>query len=175
MKTINAEQLEKMLVNDVKGSTFMQLIYKGSQKMRKTGNPFAEIIKRTEMNVSFFGSYQNAVNNRLKKAGLEADFTANPLAWGVWVVPNKIIEHKGAKYVRFYFHKNSNPKTEYFYNGDALVGQQLEIAKTFFAEHSESSRQAEAGLSEDEQCKPFTVNIQNILQINVNGETYKVL
>lgn len=175
MKTINAEQLEKMLVNNVKGATFLQLVYKGSQKMRKTNNPFSEIIKRTEMNVSFFGSYQNAVNNRLKKAGLEADFTANPLPWGEWSVANKIIEHKGAKYVRFYVHKNSNAKTEYFYNGDLLQGGELQQAKTFFQDHTESNRQSEAGLDVSEQSKPFTIQINNILQINVNGETYKVL
>jgi hypothetical protein len=175
MKTISPAQLEKMLINEVKGSTFMQLIYKGVQKVRKTGNPFGEIIKRTELNVSFFGSYQNAVNNRLKKAGLEADFTANPLPWGEWFVANKIIGHKGAKYVRFYLHKNSNTKTEYFHNGDQLTGSELANAKLFFTEHSESNRQSEAGLEESEQSKPFTINIENILQINVNGEMYKVL
>lgn len=175
MKTINANQLEQMLINDVKSSTFMQIIYKGEQKMRKTGNPFDLIIKRTEMNVSFFGSYQNAVNNRLKKTGLEADFTANPLAWGYWTTANKIIEHKGAKYVRFYMHKNSNAKCEYFFKGDLLTGETLNNAKSFFQEHSESNRQAEAGLTFEEQSKPFNVKIENILQINVNGENYKVL
>lgn len=176
MKTISADQLEKMLTNKVKFSTFVQLTYKGVQKVRKTGNPFTEpIIKRTEINVSFFGNYQNAVNNRLKKAGLEADFTANPLAWGEWLVPNKIITHKGEKYVRFYLHKNSNPKTEYFYNGDPLTGSELMNAKTFFQESSTSARQTDAGLEDENQCKPFTLQINNILQITVNGETYKVL
>lgn len=174
MKTINANQLEKMLT-EIKGASFLQLVYRGTQKMRKTGNPFSEIIKRTSLNVSFFGSYQNAVNNRLKKAGLEADFTANPLPWGEWVIANKIITHKGLKYVRFYLHKNSNPKTEYYFEGDQLTGERLEEAKFFFQEHSESARQAEAGLESEDQCKPFSINIENILQVNVNGQEYKVL
>jgi len=176
MKTITSNQLIEMLKN-VKSASFMQVIYKGAVKMRKTKNPFAEvgILKKTSINVSFFGSYENAVNNRLKKAGLQADFTANPLPWGEWLVANKIIEHKGSKYVRFYMHKNSNPKTEYFYNGDKMSTEQLTIAKEFFQEHGESKRQSDAGLEVEEQSKPFTIGVDNILQINVNGENYLVL
>lgn len=176
MTTISKNQMIEMLKN-IKFATFIQVTYKGEQDMRKTGNPFDElgISKKTNMNVSFFGSYQNAVNNRLKKAGLVADFTAYPLPWGEWLTPNKIIAHKGEIYVRFYVHKNSNPKTEYFYCGEKMTNEQLTIAKTFFKERSESKRQSDAGLEADEQSKPFNVKVNNILQINVNGENYIVL
>lgn len=177
MKTIDKNFLLETLVN-VKSATFMQVVYVGEVKMRKTGNPFVNpILKRTNINVSFFGSYENAVNNRLKKAGLEADFKAQPLMWGEWFVANKIIQHKDEKYVRMYLHKNSynGSTTEYFYNGDLLTGKDLELAKSFFTEKSESKRQSEAGLEDEEQSKPFTVKLSNIRQVKINNEVYNVI
>ena len=56
-----------------------------------------------------------------------------------------------------------------------MHGAELAHAKSFFTEHSDSAKQTDAGLDGSEPCKPFTIKITNILQINVNGEEYKVL
>jgi hypothetical protein len=174
MKTINQSQLVSLL-SAVKGTSFVQLTYVGEQKMRKTNNPFDTIIKRTNINVSFNYSYENAVNNRLAKKGEEKTFVSEPLAWGSWLIPNKIITHKECLYVRFYMHSNCNSKVEHFYNGEKLEGADLEQAKTFFQEHSESAKQTEAGLDQKEQCKPFNVKIENIRKITLNGTQYELV
>lgn len=171
--TINQEQLISIL-NNVKMATFVQVVYKGVQKTKKRNNPFGEIKKQTKINATFCGSYENAVNNRLKKAGFEADFEAKPLPWGQWLKPNRTISHNENTYVRLYMHKNSNPKSQFWHNNKPLEGDELVNAKMFFNEHSESKRQAEAGLQFEDQSKPFNVNIANILEIKINNEHYIV-
>lgn len=174
MKTITKSQLVSML-SDVKGTSFVQLLYVGEQKMRKTNNPFDTIIKRVSQNLSFNYSYEKAVNNRLDKKGLDNDFKSSPLAWGTWLIPNKTITHNDTIYIRFYMHGNTKTNTTYFHNGNELTGKQLENAKTFFQGHSESSKQSEAGLDESEQVKPLAIKVDNIRKITINKETYEVI
>jgi len=177
LRTISKKQLENALVA-VKGATFTQLHYVGVQKVKKTGNVdflAHPIIKKTNVNVLFNGSYENAVNNRLEKSGSERNFVSEPLPWGEWKAVNKTIAHKDNVYVRFYLHKNSNSKVEYWYNGELLEGKQLEDAKAFFQGHSESARQSEAGLDSSEQCKPFTIQIDNVKQVTLKGKSYEIV
>lgn len=177
LRTISKKQLETALVA-VKGATFTQLHYVGVQKVKKTGNVnFLEhpVLKKTSVNVLFNGSYENAVNNRLAKNGLDRDFVSAPLQWGEWKVVNKTIAHKDNVYLRFYLHKNSNSKVEYWYNGELLEGARLDSAKEFFQGHSESVRQSEAGLDSSEQCKPFSIQIDNVKQITLKGNSYEVI
>lgn len=176
-KTISTSQLEKRL-SEIKGSQMVQMVYTSTQKVLKRGNVnFVEypILKRTNVNVQFNASYENAVNNRLEKKGLEKTFVASPLVWGEWKVANKIISHNGLTYVRFYLTAMSKPKVEFWYNGELLEGERFNEAKQFFQKSSDSGKQSDAGLDREEQAKPFTINIENIKHISLNGEKYDIV
>lgn len=72
-------------------------------------------------------------------------------------------------------HAKTKTDTIYFHNGNELKGDELKNAKTFFQGHAESSKQSEAGLDENEQCKPLAIKVENIRKININNETYEVI
>lgn len=177
MKKITFGQLENALTKE-KSATFVQLKYVSTQQVNKRGNvDFIEypIIKCTDINVTFNGSYENAVNNRLAKKGLEKTFVAQGLPWGEWKIANKIITHNDKTYIRFYLHRNSNSKVEYWYNGELLTGERLAAAQEFMPKRTESVRQSDAGLDMEEQSKPFTIAIENIRNIKMQGVEYEVI
>ena len=133
-------------------------------------------MKITTSQVQFNYSYENSVNNRLKRNDLESDFSSSPLPWGRWEVVNKTIEHKGNFYVRFYLYKNGASESSYWYNGEMLTGDKLEYAKSFFTKSSHvSQKQSDSGLSEEDQCKPLTIQLDNIREITIDKITYTVI
>ena len=142
--------------------------------MRKTGNPLADakVEKLVSKTCQFGYSYENAVNNRLDKVGVTEDFKADSLAWGEWLIPNKVITHKGKFYGRFYTMQNAECTTIYFVNGRVANPSELAIIEQFAYESGESKKQAESGLIEN-QVKPMNYEFSKILSIRVNGQTYE--
>ena len=125
-------------------------------------------VSRGQFQVNY--SYENAVNNRAEKeCGAPVGFIAQSLPWGKWVdgQVNKLIEHKGEIYLRFYGLKNGKVENEYFVGGKAATEEQVSLIKQF-TERGEVKSQASAGLTEN-QVKPFTVKFGDILTIKVNG------
>lgn len=159
-------------LENVKGCQFATLTYKStvSGLKRILG---CEPTKICTMGVQFNYSYENAVNNRLEKAGETPDFEAEPLPWGVWQTPNKTIAHKGNVYVRFYTYKNAPHTAQYFVNGLQAEGDTLQVIldKVKKDADKESARQANAGLT-DNQVRPFAINADNIISITIDGNTY---
>ena len=85
---------------NLKGSSFIYIETDGLFKdMNKKGNPFFnEVRKHTQQTVLIGFNYGNAVNNRLRKLGKEANFEPKDRPWGR-KVGNALIEHKGSFYV----------------------------------------------------------------------------
>ena len=119
-------------------------------------------------------SYENAVNNRgAKEQGAPIDFVAASLRWGTWVVgqENKLIEHKGTIYLRYYGVQNGKVDNKYFVGGKPATDEQIALIKQF-TEKKTSATQAAAGLTENQVvCR--VVKIENILEITLNGTTLK--
>lgn len=163
------------VLTDIKRHTFVELEYTTAVNVRKKGNTkFIEypVTKHTKTNVSFNGSYQNSVNNRLDKKDIERTFISEPLPWGMWKLYPKLIEHKENVYARFYIHKNSTFDNVFEYNGKVVSGADLYELYQFLPPIQESPRQTEAGLEIDEQCKPLTININNINSLTINKIKY---
>ncbi len=175
MKTINHATLAIILTN-VNAACICAIRTITTPKMNKRGNPLAnEDVKKvsTRKNYQFGYNYANGVNNRLDKQGCEANFVAEPLAWGEWLIPNKIIVHKGEYYGRFYRMENSIEENSYLVNGNCATASEVETIKAFTPSRSGSNRQAEAGLTEH-QVEPMAIKFASIDTITIGGETYKV-
>jgi len=171
-------QLEQILLN-VKGHTFVEVEYITEVKMKKKGNiNFIDypVFKHCKVNISFNGRYQNSVNNRLDKKDIERTFVSEPLPWGEWKEFPKIISYKENTYVRFYIHKNSSFDVKYEYRGRIVEGKHSNELYQFLppSQVIESLRQYEAGLEQEEQCKPLNINILNIKKITLNKEVYEL-
>lgn len=175
MKTISHLTLATILAS-VNAASICALTTTTTAKMNKRGNPLAnEDVRKVcvRKNYQFGYNYANGVNNRLEKQGCEANFEAESLAWGEWVIPNKIITHKGELYGRFYRMENSIEETSYLVNGRVATASEVETIKAFTPKQSDSNRQAEAGLTEH-QVKPMAIKFASIDRISIGGETYQV-
>lgn len=122
--------------------------------------------------VQINANYENAVNNRLPSGdGSGEKFVAEKLPWGEWLVPNKVITHKGKHYLRLYVTKSVKKSTSYYLDGvktDINIGKEIRESKP-------SNRQAEAGIAVEDMVKPFTICADNVSSITLNGTTYNVV
>lgn len=167
--TLTHSQFAALLAT-TKGCQFVNVWSMTEPDMYLKGNPFrGRIQKVSACQMQFNYSYENAVNNRLIKGGCEGDFTAEPLPWGEWLHPNKVISHKGTLYLRTYNVKGVKPRTFYILDGRLATPEEFAEFSQFFKPcKPTSSRQTEAGLVEN-QVKPKNFKFGSILRISLNG------
>ena len=120
-------------------------------------------------------SYENSVNNKLKRKGLGGAFRSSHLPWGRWFILNRIIEHRGKYYARFYKTANSNPQIVYLVNGRVATPREVRIIKQYDSLYTFSRRQSMFGLSRMEQTNVRNYELTNIISISAEGETYNVV
>jgi hypothetical protein len=168
------------IVSNVKCCQFCQLSYgtpveslnkklKGGQSNRYYGH----VSSITSMSgVQINANYENAVNNRLPKGDGDGErFVAESLPWGEWLIPNKVIIHKGKYYLRLYVTKSVKKTTSYYIDGvksNENIGAEIRESKP-------SARQAEVGIDEKDMVKPFTICADNVSEITLNGVTYNIV
>ena len=151
------------MIEAVKGCQFANITFVSDsgipQYVLGKGNKVSCII-RTDCQLNY--SYENAVNNRLAKQGDEKNFVAQSLPWGEWVEgqENKLIEHKGSLYLRYYEVANADRY--------ATAEEFQKIMDYLKSKKTDSNRQTEVGLVEN-QVKPKVVKLVNVLRLAVNG------
>jgi len=160
------------IVEGVKGCQFASISFisdGGIPKKVINGN----VTKLVKCQVQIGYNYENAVNNRLTKQGSEATFEAERLPWGEWEIPNKVISHKGVRYLRYYYTANGAIDTIWFVNGRIATADEFStIVEYLRSKEKDSKRQTIAGLVEN-QVKPRTVKFANILTLAVGGEVWQ--
>ena len=161
------------LLKEVKGCQFAHVVLKTKVGVpKKLGLGVVE--KVFDGNVQLNYSYENAVNNRLEKKGLQSDFDALSLPWGEWEIPNKIVSHHGKQYMRYYLVRcsddNKKPKVRFLVNGRDATDSEIDTIKPY-VNKSYSKRQASKGLTEN-QVSARVVEFCNILEVNVGGKKY---
>ena len=178
------EQVLENTIKSAKGCQFVSMVYVSEPSMNKAEklavclmggfDEPVKIEKRTSGNFQINYSYENAVNNRgEKEQGRPIDFVAAPLRWGQWVEGqvNKLIEHKGELYLRFYGLHGGKVENEYFVGGKSASAEQIEFIKKC-TERGEVKSQASAGLTENQViCR--SVKLANILELTICGLTLR--
>ena len=98
----------KTIDEQVKGTSFVTIYAETIPKIKKTGNPFKTVYKRTKMTGVIGFDYGNSLNKQASKDGL-GDREAKPRAWGT-LSDNRIwVEHKGKKYLQMKVESSSSP------------------------------------------------------------------
>ena len=161
------------LLKEVKGCQFAHVVLKTKVGVpKKLGLGVVE--KVFDGNVQLNYSYENAVNNRLEKKGLQSDFDALSLPWGDWEIPNKIVSYKGEQYMRYYLVKcsddNKKPKVRFLVNGRDATDSEIDTIKPY-VNKSYSKRQAAKGLTEN-QVSARVVEFCNVVEVSVGGKKY---
>lgn len=146
------------------GTAILTIVAETEPKFRKTNCPFSSIKRRVYRKMVPGASYENAV----AKAGGK-DFKPEPLPWGEWFVPGKVLTHNGKFYLRSKFsHDDAAPfESEFFADGERVA---VEVVKDYLVSSSPSKRQLEAGVAEGEQVEIRAYTFDNIKQIAFNGE-----
>ena len=178
-KEINVSPLNSIamlyeILRDIKGCQFAHVVLKTRVGVpKKLG--LGDVEKIFDGSVQLNYSYENAVNNRLEKKGLQGDFETLPLPWGGWEIPNKIITYKGKKYMRYYLvncvDDAKKPKVHFLVNGRDATDSEIEVIKPY-ANKSYSNRQAVMGLTEN-QVSARVVEFCNVIEVSVGGKRYK--
>ena len=86
---------------------------------------------------------------------------------------NKVISHKGTRYLRYYTFKGSvKPKVQYYVDGRIATDAEVAIIKTYEVNKAKgSARQSSEGLTQN-QVKPKVVKFDGVLELKVCGNTY---
>jgi hypothetical protein len=135
-------------------------------------NPIGKILKQSRF-VGFIGAnYQSAVEREATRQGVDAsEFQGEKLPWGKWLVPNKLIEHKGKLYLRTQFTPRQRPNKVIYRNE---TGQFLskETILPYLPPVRESAKQQDIGLEKTIQVRTFSFD--SIQKIRLQGVTYRV-
>lgn len=157
-----------------KGCQFVSVSYENEQKMNKKNNPYyGRVTKRVVAQMQFGYSYENACNNRCAEG---VTFVADSLSWGVWVegLENKVIVYKEEYYLRLYDIHGKKAKVTYFVDGIPATEEQIAEFSQFFSKSNSSAKQSAHGIEEERQVKPKAIKFRNIIEITINGQTFKM-
>ena len=169
MKMTRSQFVE--FVKTVKGCKFINVMALTDADMYLRNNPFRGRVQKFTITPMQFGyDYETAVNNRLRKEGKEANFTADKLPWGSWVegMRNKVIAHKDMLYLRTYCVRNERPRTYYLLDGHLASVEEYKEFAPFLKPSSTSDKQSAHGLEEEFQVKPRDYKFSSLVAITIN-------
>ena len=165
-----------------RGTFGITLIKITEPKMNKKGNPyFGRVHKATYMaNVALGYDYENSVNNRLDKKGLDASFEAEKPKGKSWLEYPYILQaDKDATqhYLRCTMRRNTTTKTVLLLDGKIVTDDSIEKEiKSFFPKVTTSQKQAESGLNDSkEQVIVRDYKLQGIIYLGQGDKVFNRL
>jgi hypothetical protein len=156
-------------ISNQRGCQFVNIVALTDAPMYVKNNPYKGRVQKctiTPMQIGY--DYAKAVNNRLKKQGIDSTFVADKLPWGHWVINNKVIMHKEMLYLRTYAVRGQHPKTYYFIDGRIATPMELAEIKAFLKPSSVSDKQSASGLEEEFHVRPRDYKFTSIVAITMN-------
>jgi len=177
---ITHKQLRDLIAEAVTGSMPVGILAVTDARTKKTGNPFGKV-EKTVRAVGWVGaSYVRGVNRELSRQGVEEPaFRSQPLPWGEWDIPGKVIAHKGALYLRTQATPGMRRKAParvlayHAENGQQVTREQV---APFLPVATGSSKQEAAGMAADpaEQIWVGTYAFASLRKVRIAGRTYTV-
>lgn len=176
MKTLNHFELTN-LIRQTKGAAIIGILAVTDARAKKTNNPFGTIFK-TVRAVGFCGAnYGNAVLNEGLRENKSINFIEENLPWGSWLIPCKVIEHKGDLYLRLQStagQRQRQPAKVLGYQsetGQALTFKQIE---KFLPAKTESAKQVGAGIDTGKTVMVRTYKFSSLKVVRINGQSYQI-
>lgn len=168
---ISENELLDILMNVTK-PTFTNILYRVKVRMNKTDNPYFEkVFKTTRGNFFIGGTYQDMVNTRMEKEGIEPNFESLECSVGKHYEGSKCVQFN-EKLNRFYLQYFTFPQTSklesvYEYEGNFI---DRELFRSYEVKKSESSRQPQ-----ENKHIPQSLMLSSIMEISLNGNIYEVV
>lgn len=155
---------------------FVGIVYVADVRMNKRGNPLADhnVVKCVKTQFNFGIVYENAVANRAsKEQGEKVEFVAEKAKGYEWECYPYLLRavKTNELQVRFYCKDGAKTEVVYFVDGHLATDGEIAIIKEFAQTSSWSVKQAEAGCTEN-QVKPRSIRLKNIIKLAMDGEVY---
>lgn len=147
--------------------------------MRKTNNPYVGRLVKVSYrtNVALGWGYEDTINGRLDKKGLDANFVAEKPKGKTWIgYPFFLQSDKDAsvEYLRTFTRNNTTTKSVFVLDGNVVTDANI-IAdiQSFIPSYSTSKKQESFGLVEDsEKVNLLDYTTTNVLYIAQGAEYY---
>lgn len=173
---VSTSELET-LFNETINSPFVSITsltpFRNDLKKSKedgTINPYyRQIMKLTKRNYKVVKDYHQRVINQLLKEGKDpSTFELKPLSGKKHITDCILTDMTETKrYVMVEYFDEVKGKSEYFHNNDPIGMEMFEKWVVFY--ENKSNHQ---GL--DRNVHPITLDLENILEVSMNGKVYKV-
>jgi len=148
--------------------TFVNILTQTKVRMNKTENPYFDKVMKVMSGTYFIGgSYEDMVNVRCKKEGIEPTFKSEECKVGQHVT--KCVQYNeklNRHYLQYFTFETSNIKSEYIFEGNPI---DRETFKSFEVKKSDSSRQPQ-----ENKHDPKSFMLDSIREISLNGQRYIV-
>jgi hypothetical protein len=165
--TITQQELLTLLMN-VEKPTFTSIVSETKPSMNKTNNPYYDkVIKKSKGNYFIGGSYEDMVNTRMVKEGLQPTFESMECSVGEKVEGSKCLqfnEKLNRYYLQYFIFPTSNIKSEFIFENDSI---DKVLFQDFLVKKSESSRQPQ-----ENKHKPQSFKLESIKEITLSGVKY---
>ena len=157
-----------------KGTFGVEITTATEPKMKKTGNPFIGRVTKISVyyNAILGVSYENAVNGRLEKKGLERDYVSEAPRGKKWYNAFFYVSEKDSSvyYLKIGMRKNTTCRSHYLVDGRPITESELAMLNEFLYKPSGTcNKQAEHGLEEDEQYRIVAPKLENVVEIKVGN------
>jgi hypothetical protein len=176
MKTFKS--VSEFCGNISKGTFGISVIALTEPKMNKRNNPYyGRVHKATYMsNVALGYDYENVVNARLERKGLDSDFVAEKPKGKNWDIYPFILqsdEDSNVKYLRCTMRPNTASKTKYILDGQLVTDENvLAEIMSWVTKSSYSAKQAESGLENEEQVVVRDFKLEGIIAMSQGEKVY---
>lgn len=148
-------------------------------RMNKTNNPYFGRVRKVSVitNVALGRDYENAVNARLGREGLETDFkAAKPNGKHHYGEGGYLLQSdKDAEkfYLRLTENKNTTRKVVWLLDGREATAEEVAAIKVFVPICGGSAKQAAHGLDADNEVKLTDVLLENVTEIRQGNKVLK--
>lgn len=181
MQRITHSELRDLVAENVTGSMPVGILAVTDTRSRKTGNPWKTVFK-TVRAVGWVGaSYGRGVNRELSRQGVaDPSFQSQPLPWGEWDIPGKVIAHKGNLYLRTQATpgmRRKSPARVLSYHAESGEQVTREQIAPFLPVDAGSKKQEAAGMAADprDQIWVGTYAFASLRKIRIRGKTFEVI
>ena len=163
--TYTTNKLLTFFLNYV-GHSLIGLTILTDARLKKTGNPYGKVLKKTRLLANIGFHYSNSLENQAKRENKNIDFQVQPRRWGKRLENCPLVEYNGKHYLECKIEKTF--EVNYFLEN----GEQIEKEKIqeFFPKRSESSTQEEL----EKKVILRDVKLENILSMRIQGENVLV-
>lgn len=174
----NFNSVSEFTKNVSRGTFGISLITVTVPKMRKTNNPyFGRVHKASYMtNVALGYDYENSVNNRLDRKGIEADFQAEKPKGKSWCEYPYILQadkDASIKYLRCTIRPNTKAKSVFILDGKIVTDDAIEAQiKSFIQTSSTSKKQSESGLDDAEQVIVRDYKLDGVIYLGQGDKSF---